>query len=78
MNLTPKGWKHSEVTENRHRVEIGTRLVYSDACNFKRYTVTSVDGDTATVTDDSDGWEDTITLTALQLGWSFAASQSTN
>lgn len=71
MNLTPKSWKRSEVEENRHMVEVGTRLIYSDSCNFQRHTVTALDGDMATVID-SNGCEDMIDLSSLQLGWSFS------
>jgi hypothetical protein len=71
MNLTPKSWKKSEVEEQKNRVVVGTKLIYCDYCNFQRFTVTAVDGNIASLVD-SDGWEDSVNLDGLQLGWEFA------
>jgi|GEM_PF-4877656 len=76
MNLTPKSWKKSEVTENKDLVKVGSLLIYSDACNFQRWEVTELDGYIATLKD-AEGYEDCIDLECLQIGWDFSSRDST-
>lgn len=71
MNITPKNWKKSEVTEQKERVEVGTKLTYCDSCNFQRWTVTEKDGDLITIVTE-DGFEEYKDLDALQIGWEFS------
>jgi hypothetical protein len=71
MNLTPKNWKKSEVEEQKERVVVGTKLIYSDMCNFRRFEVTEVEGTLLTLVDD-EGQIDYADMDSLQIGWSFS------
>lgn len=70
MNLTPKSWPKSEVEEQKSRVTVGTRLVYQDSCNYRRFTVTKIVGDTAHLIDE-DGVRNGVSLSGMQIGWKF-------
>lgn len=72
MDLTPKGFKKSEVTENKELVKVGTFLTYTDVCNYQIFKVIEVRGNLAEVKNTDGGFEHIIDLDALQLGWKFA------
>ena len=71
MNLSPIV---SPLTQDKDRVEVGTKIVYSDVCNYNKYTVTAVDGDEFTAVSE-DGEEIVKSFENLQYGWSIVDEQ---
>lgn len=72
MNLTPKNWKKSEVEEQQDRVVVGTKLIYSDMCNYRTFTVAAIE-DSLMILIDEDGEMDSADIEGLQIGWSFSS-----
>ena len=65
MNLSPIV---SPLTQDKDSVEIGTKVVYSDMCNYTEYTVTAVNATEFTAVSE-DGEEVNPTFESLQFGW---------
>lgn len=71
LNLSPKHWAQSDVSTNRDKVVVGTRLIYSDQCNYSEFIVTKlIEGGFEIKNIDSD-YSDIQFFDNLQLGWKF-------
>ena len=65
---------HSEVSQYREHIRTGMTVVYSDVCNYERFTVTAVDPTGMSLTSQETGDTEYQESDSLQHGWSLLPS----